>query len=231
QTIIMERPSKDGEPPAVIDVTTSEKVVELLNQAALIPADEKLTVLKQVQELIINKDPSLLDNFLDEIIAFQTDRSMEVRKFVIGFIEEACKRDNELLLRLIANLNLLLKDDSVNVVKKAILSLTQLYKVALQWLVRSRSVSEMQEACWDLVSQMTGDVLSMLDSENDGVRTHAIKFTESLIVTLSPRTPESDVPKRQEGDISLDKIPRDHPYIRYGTARGQRSEEAWRWRR
>lgn len=72
----------------------------------------------QVQELIINKDPTLLDNFLDvsgwegpgwgwgrmvlqipsqhsfpccrqEIIAFQADKSIEVRKFVIGFIEEA----------------------------------------------------------------------------------------------------------------------------------------------
>ena len=42
------------------------------------------------------------------------------------------KRDNELLLRLIANLNMLLKDESVNVVKKAILTLTQLYKVTLQ---------------------------------------------------------------------------------------------------
>lgn len=42
------------------------------------------------------------------------------------------KRDNELLVRLIANLNMLLKDESVNVVKKAILTLTQLYKVALQ---------------------------------------------------------------------------------------------------
>lgn len=42
------------------------------------------------------------------------------------------KRDNELLLRLIANLNMLMRDDSVNVVKKAILTLTQLYKVALQ---------------------------------------------------------------------------------------------------
>jgi hypothetical protein len=42
------------------------------------------------------------------------------------------KRDNELLLKLIANLNMLLKDESVNVVKKAILTLTQLYKVALQ---------------------------------------------------------------------------------------------------
>ncbi|XP_042351036.1 symplekin [Plectropomus leopardus] len=217
----MELSSKEGKTqtshaaPHAVDMTTSEKVVDLLNQAALISTDEKLTVLKQVQELIINKDPSLLDNFLDEMIAFQTDKSIEVRKIVIGFIEEACKRDNELLLRLIANLNMLLKDESVNVVKKAILTLTQLYKVSLQWLVRSKAVSERQEACWDLVTQMKGDVLALLDSENDGVRTHAIKFTESLIITLSPRTIDSDVPKRQEGDISLDKVPRDHSYIRY----------------
>ncbi|GAA6219702.1 symplekin isoform X2 [Lates japonicus] len=211
----MELSPEEGKTSHVIDMTTSEKVVDLLNQAALIPTDEKLNVLKQVQELIINKDPSLLDNFLDEMIAFQTDKSIEVRKFVIGFIEEACKRDNELLLRLIANLNMLLKDESVNVVKKAILTLTQLYKVTLQWLVRSKAVSDMQEACWDLVTQMKGDVLALLDSENDGVRTHAIKFTESLIITLSPRTSDSDVPKRQEGDISLDKVPKDHTYIRY----------------
>uniref|UniRef100_A0A671P0P9 Symplekin-like n=1 Tax=Sinocyclocheilus anshuiensis TaxID=1608454 RepID=A0A671P0P9_9TELE len=198
-------------------MTTSEKVVELLNQAALISTEEKLIVLKQVQELIINKDPSLLDNFLDEIIAFQTDKSIEVRKFVIGFIEEACKRDNELLLRLIANLNMLMRDESVNVVKKAILTLTQLYKVALQWLVRTKSVSDMQEPCWDMVTQMKEDVLALLDSDNDGVRTHAIKFTESLIITLSPRTHDSDTPKKQEGDISLDKIPKDHTYIRYDT--------------
>ncbi|XP_056601871.1 symplekin isoform X2 [Triplophysa dalaica] len=208
-------PSTDMD--AAVDMTTSEKVVELLNQASLISTEEKLVILKQVQELIINKDPSLLDNFLDEIIAFQTDKSIEVRKFVIGFIEEACKRDNELLLRLIANLNMLMRDESVNVVKKAILTLTHLYKVALQCLVRTKSVSDMQEACWDMVTQMKDEVLALLDSDNDGVRTHAIKFTESLIITLSPRTPDSDTPKKHEGDISLDKIPKDHTYIRYDT--------------
>lgn len=142
---------------------------------------------------------------------------------------------------------MLLKDEGVNVVKKAILTLTQLYKVTLQvntlltgsvlhkdklslmslvspptpfspcqWLVRSKTVSERQEACWDLVTQMKGDVLALLDSENDGIRTHAIKFTESLIITLSARTSDSDIPKRQESDISLDKVPKDHSYIRYG---------------
>lgn len=70
-----------------------------------------------------------------------------------------------------------------------------------------------------MVTQIKEDVLALLDSENDGVRTHAIKFTESLIITLSPRTPDSDTPKKQEGDISLDKIPKDHMYIRYGRSR------------
>lgn len=82
--------------------------------------------------------------------------------------------------------------------------------------MRSKVVSDMQEACWDMITQMKEDVLVMLDSDNDGIRTHAIKFTESVIITLSPRTPDSDIPKKQEGDISLDKIPRDHSYIRYG---------------
>ncbi|XP_058715957.1 symplekin [Poecile atricapillus] len=203
-----EEPGSDGR-------STSERVVDLLNQAALIGNEGKITILKQVQELIINKDPTLLDNFLDEIIAFQADKSIEVRKFVVGFIEEACKRDIELLLKLVANLNMLLKDENVNVVKKAILTMTQLYKVALQWMVKTKVISELQEACWEMMSSMASDIILLLDSDNDGVRTHAIKFVEGLIVTLSPRSGDSDVPKRSENDVSLERIPRDHPVIKY----------------
>lgn len=85
-----------------------------------------------------------------------------------------------------------------------------------QWLLRTKSISDIQEGCWDMVTQMKGEVLALLDSDNDGVRTHAIKFTESLIITLSPRTSDSDIPKKQEGDISLDKVQKDHSYIRCG---------------
>ncbi|KFP22687.1 Symplekin, partial [Egretta garzetta] len=175
----------------------SPQVVDLLNQAALISNDSKITILKQ------------------EIIAFQADKSIEVRKFVVGFIEEACKRDIELLLKLIANLNMLLKDENVNVVKKAILTMTQLYKVALQWMVKSKVISELQEACWEMMAAMASDIILLLDSDNDGIRTHAIKFVEGLIITLSPRMADSDVPKRHENDISLERIPKDHPYIKY----------------
>eukprot|EP00062_Callorhinchus_milii_P024346 gi/632984137/ref/XP_007908991.1/ PREDICTED: symplekin [Callorhinchus milii] len=198
---------------AIESLSTSERVVDLLNQAALL-VNDKISVLKQVQELIVNKDPTLLDNFLDEMIAFQSDKSVDVRKFVIGFMEEACKRDNELLPKLIANLNMLLKDENVNVVKKVILTMTQLYKVALQWMVKSKVISDMEEACWDMVSAMKDEIVTMLDSDNDGIRTHAVKFIESLIITLSPRTPDSEVPKRQENDISLDRIAKGHPNIK-----------------
>ena len=42
------------------------QVVELINQTHLLTKDsQKITNLKQVQELIVNKDATLLDNFFD----------------------------------------------------------------------------------------------------------------------------------------------------------------------
>lgn len=64
--------------------------MELLNAAASFSEDkEKVDNLIKIQELIIHQDPSLLDNFLDEVTAFQHDRSADVRKYIVGFIEEA----------------------------------------------------------------------------------------------------------------------------------------------
>lgn len=66
------------------------QVVELLNSAAFQPSEkEKIATLAKVQELIIHLDPQLLDSFFEEVAAFQKDRNADVRKFVVGFIEEA----------------------------------------------------------------------------------------------------------------------------------------------
>ena len=42
-----------------------------------------------MRELIIRKDPSLLDNFLEEVISFLGDSSSHVKQLVISFLEEA----------------------------------------------------------------------------------------------------------------------------------------------
>ena len=70
----------------------SEKVVTLINEAQLKDARDgegRVKCLQQVQELIIHQGPFLLDNFLDELLSFMYDKSVDVRKFVLGFIEQA----------------------------------------------------------------------------------------------------------------------------------------------
>ena len=66
------------------------QVVELLNQAAFLTSEkERIATLCQVQELVVHREPELLDTFYEEIVAFQSDRNSDVRKWVVGFIEEA----------------------------------------------------------------------------------------------------------------------------------------------
>ena len=59
--------------------------------AAATEGDDQARVdsLIKIQELIIHQEAGLLDNFVDEITAFQHDRSADVRKAIVGFIEEA----------------------------------------------------------------------------------------------------------------------------------------------
>lgn len=58
-------------------------MVALLNEAATTAREQhKIQNLRTVQELITQRDAALLDNFLDEVLAFQNDRSIDVKKYV-----------------------------------------------------------------------------------------------------------------------------------------------------
>ncbi|XP_074640461.1 symplekin-like [Tubulanus polymorphus] len=195
---------------------TYHRVVDLLNKAGLQQRDAaKITNLKQVQELIINKDLNLLDNFLDEMMAFQMDKSPEVRKFVVGFMDEASKKEPELLPKFIGYLHMMMNDENVNVIKKIILSMTRIYRSSLQWLLKSKEITEQIESMWKYVNVIKETILKMIDSENDGIRTHAVKFVENLVLTLTERSSESEIPKNMEHELTLDKIPQDHQFIKY----------------
>ncbi|XP_022085906.1 symplekin-like [Acanthaster planci] len=198
-------------------INTSDRVIDLINQTHLLTKDsQKIANLKHVQELIVHKDPTLLDNFLDEVLQFQHDKSADVRKFVVGFIEEACKKDNDMLCSVIPHLNMMLSDSAqhVAVIKKVILCSMQLYKIALKWLVNARTFGEEMEAVWDQIQEIKRKVFIMLDSENDGIRTHSTKYMESLILVESARVAGSEIPKKPEADISLDQIPEEHGLLK-----------------
>ncbi|KAF0289380.1 Symplekin [Amphibalanus amphitrite] len=182
-----------------------EQCVELLNEAALLTDDvKKVANLKKVQELIIHQDPALLDNFLDEVVAFQSDTNAEVRRAVLGFIEEACRKDHEMVPKVVANLSLLLQDSfSVAVVKRTIQAIGNIYKITLQWLSQARSVTDLMDSAWSMLGQMKRQIISYVDHDNDGVRTMAVKFMEMVVLLQTYSEPGSL--KRQE--FCLDGVP------------------------
>lgn len=185
--------------------SSSERVVDLLNDASLSrDPGEKLRQLQIVQEILIHQEPNLLDNFLDEVMGFQKDRSQDVRKFVVGFIEEACQKDPETLAKVIANLQMMMSDSAVTIQKRVIQAMTHLYKVALMWLAQAKIITEDMEAVWTVVCGIKSIITHLLEADNDGIRTHTVKFMEMLVITQTLKEAES-VSKAKE--FSLDQVP------------------------
>ncbi|XP_069686908.1 symplekin isoform X2 [Periplaneta americana] len=184
--------------------TSYNKIVEWLNHASLTSDNLKTDYLHRVQEIIIKKDASLLDNFLDEVLGFQNDRNADVRKFIVGFIEEACKKDPDVLPKVVANLSMLLQDSSVQVQKRVIQAASQVYRGALAWLARARAVTEEMEAAWAMMGSIKAQIVNMIDSDNDGIRTHSVKFLECVVLLQTYPEAES---MRRENDFSLEDVP------------------------
>lgn len=78
------------------------------------------------------------------------------------------KADQELLPKVMHNLQLLLSDSLVAVQKRVVQALTQVYKITLQWLSRSTMVNEAMEKTWLMLSQMKIQLSQMIDHDNDG---------------------------------------------------------------
>ncbi|XP_029637763.2 symplekin [Octopus sinensis] len=195
-------------------MSTYNRVVDLLNQASFMQKNNMKTEnLRQVQELILYKEPNLLDNFLEEMLAFQSDRSVEVRKFVISFIEDACKKEPDLLQKILPNLGALFQDENVNVQKRVILAMAGLHRLALQWLSQSKTITEEMQQTWKQILQLKTFIIEMMESLNDGIRTHVVKFIENVVLTLTKKSPESDIPKKLENEMTLDKVPENHKLL------------------
>uniref|UniRef100_A0A0X3NLC9 Symplekin n=1 Tax=Schistocephalus solidus TaxID=70667 RepID=A0A0X3NLC9_SCHSO len=120
-----------------------ERVAGLLRKATLSLDDtEKLNNLQQVKELITNYDSSLLDNFFEEVVAFQHYPNLAIKKFIVKFIEDACLVDAGLLLKSIGclshlfNLSLHQEPPLSSLLRSVILTMGPLYRRALTRAVK-----------------------------------------------------------------------------------------------
>lgn len=109
-----------------------------------------------------------------------------------------------MLPKVIKTLTLLLREDSAMVIKRVIQACGTIYKNTLQWLCSSEEVSEEMQDCWNQLCFIKTQILELIDHENDGIRTNAIKFLEGVIILQS--FPDADSLKR-ENDFSLVNVP------------------------
>ncbi|VDM95136.1 unnamed protein product [Thelazia callipaeda] len=172
--------------------------------------------LQKAQELLLNrsKNCSLLDNFLDEMLEFVVENDSKMRIFVASFIEMACKKDCEVMKKAVVSLSYLIESagvGSISVIKKVIIVCSQLYPIVLKWAAGSRTPEVAR--CWEAFSVLKGRIMQLIDSDNDGIRTQTIKFLETVILSQSLRTEESDT--NRADSMCLNEIGRDHRFISY----------------
>ncbi|XP_018018176.2 symplekin [Hyalella azteca] len=164
-------------------------------------------MLSQVQELVVHRQPDLLDTFYEEVVAFQSDKNSDVRKWVVGFIEEACKKDGRMLPLLLPNVQLLLEDGTVSVVKRCVQATAPLHKCTLVWVTSAHTITSDMELAWIILTGIKSKVTAMIDHENDGVRTQVIKCMESMILVQSYSETTSVHRERENVPFCLDRVP------------------------
>ncbi|CAH8868295.1 unnamed protein product [Trichobilharzia szidati] len=225
-----------------------DRIANLINEASLtLSTSVKVTNLLQVKELLIHRESSLLDSFFEEVVKFQHDPNSEVKKAVIGFIEEACRVDTGLLKRAVGSLFYIFstaiqqEPPSISLLKRLMSSMIPIYRTALSCAVKIgiidsgvaigsgigitanstadialetfRTLAELKDELVRLMLPMEVSGTSIFGQyhssvvHNDVIRIQAIRLIESVIILHSRRLPNSEIPRANEGDISLDQIP------------------------
>nr|XP_033334950.1 symplekin isoform X2 [Megalopta genalis] len=180
-------------------------IVEWLNEASLSPAEDvKVSNICKVQEILVNKEPQLLPLYLDEALQFSLDRHTEVRKTVTGFIEEAGVKQPEIIPRVVQILLRLVADDSSAVAKRALRASGRILRSALKWISVATTVTPEMEVAWGQLSALKIQIINMIDSDNDGIRTQAVKFLEGVVLIQTYPDPDS---AKKPDDFSLEDIP------------------------
>ncbi|XP_029405964.2 symplekin [Bactrocera dorsalis] len=180
------------------------KVVEWLNEVPNAESGIKCDLLVKVQEMILGSCVELLEEFMEHILSLAHDANADVRKQVVCFIEQICKVKVESLPQVIGIISMLLRDRSPQVIKRVIQACGSIYKNGLQWICGKSEILDSAEQAWNVLSLVKAQILDLIDNENDGIRTNAIKFLEGVVVLQS--YPDEDSQKK-DNDFSLQDVP------------------------
>lgn len=184
--------------------TARSRVVEWINEMMVAEPSKKCELLAKIQEVILGTCPELIEEFLDHIMSFAHDPHTDVRKQMIGFMEQICKQKPEFVPQIVNIISMLLRDSFTQVIKRVIQACSSIYKNGLQWICARTEITDSTEQAWNVLSLVKAQILDMIDNDNDGIRTNVLKFLEGVVILQT--YPDEDSQTR-ENDFSLEDIP------------------------
>lgn len=64
------------------------QLITWINDAGMVEGNKKADLLRKVIEVLIHQVPQMIPTYLDIIMSYSSDKSTEVKKQVIAFVEE-----------------------------------------------------------------------------------------------------------------------------------------------
>ena len=183
-----------GSNPVAEDSWARDQAVSTLNDAKLAgDATQKCAHLKTLAELVVHKDPGLLDEFLEPLLEMRVDTNAAVRKTIAGLCEQIASAHPARIAPCVEATRHLLGDDSAAVAKAAAKGSTALFKQAFvhvsnkgKGVGAKKSVPKAVKDIWKASKNLNEDLKAFALSEkaNDGARMQAVRFLEKTLCFL-----------------------------------------------
>ncbi|KAF5275676.1 hypothetical protein FQA39_LY06788 [Lamprigera yunnana] len=167
-------------------------------------SQEKVDLIHKLHEFLIRRVPNLLPKFLPDLLNLATDKSADIKKALVAFIEEACKVNEMLLTKIMVHLHMLLCVESIPVQKRVIQATITIYRKMLNWLCRASVITSEMEQAWNQLNVIKVEIVNMIDSDNDGVRTSSVKFLECVVLL---QTYPDQYESKYSNDFNLENVP------------------------
>lgn len=185
-------------------------------------AVSKIKHLRQLKEVILVRDPSLLPEFVPQIVELQEERASPVRRLIAELIGEIGMKNVQLLPDMVPTLISFLKDETPAVARQAITTGTNLFRNVLEKVViqglYSSGIDDPLKLSWTWMLRFKSAVFLMAFQPGiDGIRLLAVKFIEALVLLY---TPDPDLPSDPPNDagsgFNISWLKGGHPLLNVG---------------
>lgn len=113
------------------------------------------------------------------------------------------KMNETYLTKIMLHLHILLCDESIVVQKRVIQGTITIYKRMLTWICKVPNITQEIELAWSQLTSIKMEIVNMIDSDNDGIRTSAVKFLENVILLQSYPDPNDN----KSTEFTLEEVP------------------------